>query len=195
VFLQTYFSDPAFPGNMPAVWNSHFGDAQTQGYSVVLGETGGKYGAGNPKDKTFQDALFAYLKQHGIYDVFYWSWNPNSGDTGGILNDDWTTVRQDKVALLQSFWAAADAASGTTPTTPTPTTPTNPTPSPPVSTTPTPTTPTPTTPTPVSGGTSGSSSGYGGGGALVFPVLLFLGLSWLAVSLTYLRKSKSQDRR
>lgn len=41
-------------------------------------------------------------------DVFYWSWNPNSGDTGGILNDDWTTVRQDKVNLLTAFWAGAE---------------------------------------------------------------------------------------
>src|SRR5262249_25040962 len=31
----------------------------------------------------------------------WWSWNPNSGDTGGILNDDWTTVNQAKVTLLQ----------------------------------------------------------------------------------------------
>jgi endoglucanase len=186
VFVQTYFTDSTFPSNMPAIWNSHFGDAQTQGYSVVLGETGGKYGAGDPRDKTFQDALFAYLKQHGIYDVFYWSWNPNSGDTGGILNDDWTTVRQDKVALLQSFWAAADSATGGSTTTPT--NPSTPSPSPPVSTTPTPTTPT----TPVTGMSGG---GYGGGGALDMPVLLFLGCAWLAVSLTYLRTSKSRSRK
>jgi endoglucanase len=192
VFVQTYFNDASFPSNMPAIWNSHFGDAQTQGYSVVLGETGGKYGAGLAKDKTFQDALFAYLKQHGIYDVFYWSWNPNSGDTGGILNDDWKTVRQDKVALLQSFWAAADSASGTTPTTPAPTTPTDPStpsPSPPVSTTPS---PSPTTPTPTTGMSNG---GYGGGGALDYPVLGFLGLAWILVSLTYLRTSKSRSRK
>jgi endoglucanase len=30
----------------------------------------------------------------------FWSWNPNSGDTGGILNDDWTTVNQAKHNLL-----------------------------------------------------------------------------------------------
>ncbi|MGL5096882.1 MAG: Calx-beta domain-containing protein, partial [Planctomycetia bacterium] len=28
----------------------------------------------------------------------YWSWNPNSGDTGGILADDWTTVQSAKHA-------------------------------------------------------------------------------------------------
>jgi endoglucanase len=166
VFNQSYFSAPDFPNNMPAIWNSHFGDVQAQGYSVVLGETGGKYGTNDPKDKTFQDALFAYLKQRDLRDVFYWSWNPNSGDTGGILNDDWTTVRTDKVALLQNFWAGAPNPPSTTPT---PTLPTPPTPTP---TTPTPTpapTPAPTDPgtgtgttTPTPAATT-SNSGYGGG--------------------------------
>ena len=31
----------------------------------------------------------------------YWSWNPNSGDTGGILADDWTTVNTAKLTYLQ----------------------------------------------------------------------------------------------
>ena len=29
----------------------------------------------------------------------YWALNPNSGDTSGILNDDWTTVNTVKVAV------------------------------------------------------------------------------------------------
>jgi endoglucanase len=161
VFNQAYFSAADFPNNMPAIWNSHFGDVQAQGYAVVLGETGGKYGAGDPKDKTFQDALFAYLKQRDLRDVFYWSWNPNSGDTGGILNDDWTTVRQDKVTLLQAFWAGAPNPPATTTPTPAPT-PTNP------GTTPDPTPVTTPSPTPSS---SVSSSGNGGGGSLD-PLLL-----------------------
>lgn len=158
VFNQSYFSAADFPDNMPAIWNSHFGDVQQQGYAVVLGETGGKYGAGDPKDKTFQDALFAYLKQRDLLDVFYWSWNPNSGDTGGILNDDWTTVRQDKVSLLQAFWADAPNPSDTTTSTPDPTTST---PSPTTTTDPD----TSTSPTSDSSSTT-SSSGSGGGGSL-----------------------------
>jgi endoglucanase len=147
VFNQSYFSAADFPNNLSAVWNSHFGDAQTQGYAVVLGETGGKYGKGDPKDKVFQDSLFAYLKQRNLRDVFYWSWNPNSGDTGGILNDDWTTVRQDKVSLLQAFWATADTSPAPMPApTPTPAPTPAPTPTPPPSPTPSPS-PTPTPPT------------------------------------------------
>ena len=183
VFNQSYFLAPDFPNNMAAIWNSHFGDIQTQGYAVVLGETGGKYGTNDPKDKTFQDALFAYLKQRDLLDVFYWSWNPNSGDTGGILNDDWTTVRQDKVALLQNFWAGAPNPPATTPTNPS--TPTTPTPTPP--TTPTPTTPTDpgtgsgTAPTPTP--TTNMNSGGGGGGGSMSPWLVLFatigaGLRW-----------------
>jgi endoglucanase len=36
-------------------------------------------------------------------DFTYWSWNPNSGDTGGILNDDWTTVNTAKQAYLTPY--------------------------------------------------------------------------------------------
>lgn len=30
----------------------------------------------------------------------YWAWNPHSGDTGGVLTDDWTTIHEDKLTLL-----------------------------------------------------------------------------------------------
>jgi hypothetical protein len=35
----------------------------------------------------------------------YWSLNPNSGDTGGILKDDWTTVDTVKMAYIQASQA------------------------------------------------------------------------------------------
>jgi aryl-phospho-beta-D-glucosidase BglC (GH1 family) len=35
----------------------------------------------------------------------FWSLNPNSGDTGGILQDDWKTVHQWKMNLLQPYLA------------------------------------------------------------------------------------------
>lgn len=35
------------------------------------------------------------------YRWFYWALNPDSGDTGGILLDDWKTVHEGKMALLQ----------------------------------------------------------------------------------------------
>ena len=116
VFAQPYFSDASFPSNMQPIWDQDFGQFHSQGYAVAIGETGGKYGhGGQPKDKVFQNALFSYLNARKIAHVFYWSWNPNSGDTGGILQDDWTSVWQDKVDLLARFWRgeAASASSGT----------------------------------------------------------------------------------
>ena len=39
----------------------------------------------------------------------YWSWNPNSGDTGGIAHDDWTTVNQAKQSILPPYLIAPTA--------------------------------------------------------------------------------------
>ena len=105
VFGQPYFDDPAFPANMPAIWHRRFGQFIGAGHAVVLGEFGGKYGTGDPRDVSWQDALVDYLASQGVSSGFYWTWNPNSGDTGGILNDDWNTVREDKLTLLRRLWA------------------------------------------------------------------------------------------
>ena len=115
VAAQAYFGASDFPANMPAIWDAHFGALAATGQAVIVGETGGKYGSGDPRDKTFQDALFAYLAQRGMFDLFYWCWNPNSGDTGGILADDWTTVRADKMVLLRKYWAAGPDTGGAVP--------------------------------------------------------------------------------
>jgi endoglucanase len=51
----------------------------------------------------------------------FWSWNPNSGDTGGILNDDWTTVNTAKQAFLTPYLIPPDGGTGPTDPPPTPT--------------------------------------------------------------------------
>ena len=101
VFLQPYFNDPTFPGNMPDIWETHFGYLVDEGYAVIIGEFGGRYGnGGDPRDRAWQDSIISYMEEKGMTNFFYWSWNPNSSDTGGILQDDWNTVWQDKVDLL-----------------------------------------------------------------------------------------------
>jgi endoglucanase len=111
VFAQPYFNDPAFPANMAAIWDRRFGRFADAGHAVVIGEFGGKYGDGDPRDVRWQDALVDYLSGKGLRSAFYWSWNPNSGDTGGILRDDWTTVREDKLALLGRLWNGSSSPS------------------------------------------------------------------------------------
>jgi endoglucanase len=111
VFGMSYFSDPAFPNNMPAIWDAHFAASSGTGSATltrVIGEWGGKYGnnGGNALDVTWQNAFVTYLKNKNICNTFYWSWNPNSGDTGGILQDDWQTPWSNKVTMLNNFYSS-----------------------------------------------------------------------------------------
>ena len=99
VFPQDYFNSPDFPNNLPAIWDKHFGFLAGK-YALVIGEWGGRY---QGKDAAWQNAFIDYLVKKDICNSFYWSWNPNSGDTGGVLQDDWRSLRQDKVELLQGY--------------------------------------------------------------------------------------------
>lgn len=94
---QDYFNETAFPYNMPAIWDEHFGSLRGKA-PLVVGEFGGRY---DGKDQTWKNAFVAYLKVREIKDFFYWSLNPNSGDTGGLLEDDWKTVNQKKYAAIK----------------------------------------------------------------------------------------------
>jgi endoglucanase len=104
VYNQPYFSDPTF-ANMPAIWEKHFGFLTSKGYTVIPGEWGGKYGnGGDSRDRAWQDALANWMVSKKICSSFYWSWNPTSGDTGGILKDDWSTPWQNKVDMLNKYY-------------------------------------------------------------------------------------------
>jgi endoglucanase len=109
VYVQSYFNDPNFPANMPAIWDLHYGSFAGQ-HPIVFGEFGGRHGhdgmgrVANPKDPILQNALVDYMIEKGLQSSFYWSWNPNSTDTGGILQEDWINVWQDKVELLHRLW-------------------------------------------------------------------------------------------
>ena len=46
----------------------------------------------------------------------YWSWNPNSGDTGGIALDDWYSVNETKMNILRPH-LVPPVGGGTTTTT------------------------------------------------------------------------------
>lgn len=100
---HSYFNDSAFPGNMPEIWNTHFGYLADNGYPLAVGEFGGRY---TEKDKLWQDAFVDYLLSKNISHFFYWSLNPNSGDTGGILKDDWMSVDEEKIELLKPLLMA-----------------------------------------------------------------------------------------
>ena len=129
VFNQTWFSDPTYPNNMPGIWDTHWGYLHKNNIApVLLGEFGTKLA--DTSDQQWLSTLVNYLGAGaGGMGWTYWSWNPNSGDTGGILQDDWLTVNQNKQNLLNPIEFALDGGGGVTGTsTRTPTrTPTGPT--------------------------------------------------------------------
>jgi endoglucanase len=130
---------PDFPANLPGVWDYYWGYISKQNIAPVLvGEFGSTLR--DPRDVQWMTTLVGYMRTNGM-SFTYWSWNPDSGDTGGIVQDDWVTVNTNKQSILQSA-LVPPVKPGTTPTsTPTGT----PTGTPTSSPTPTPT-PTPTTP-------------------------------------------------
>ncbi|KAF1321547.1 Cellulase-8, endo-1,4-beta-glucanase, partial [Globisporangium splendens] len=100
VAYQSYFSASNYPNNMPAIWDLHFGFVHKKYGPIVMGEWGGKYR--DDADKKWQDRFAAYLKEKGL-GYFYWSLNPNSGDTEGLLENDWNTPRYDKLTMLSGI--------------------------------------------------------------------------------------------
>ncbi|MEU7718269.1 cellulase family glycosylhydrolase [Streptomyces tibetensis] len=119
VAQQSWFSDPSFPANMPGIWDKYWGYIFKQNIAPVwLGEFGTTLQSS--VDQKWLAELVKYLRSTSSYgtDSFhwtFWSWNPNSGDTGGILKDDWQTVDTAKDAYLAPVKAPGFGGGGTGP--------------------------------------------------------------------------------
>ncbi|MBT8227232.1 MAG: cellulase family glycosylhydrolase [Dactylosporangium sp.] len=103
VYHQDWFDDPTYPANLPGIWDSFWGYLVKENIAPVLvGEFGSTLA--DPKDAVWLTELMKYMGSGSSGMSFtYWSWNPNSGDTGGIVQDDWVTVNQDKQSILQPY--------------------------------------------------------------------------------------------
>jgi endoglucanase len=140
IYPQKWFSAANYPANLPSVWDANWGYLAKNGTApVLLGEFGSRLET--PSDQQWLDTLVSYLGSSGM-SFAYWSFNPNSGDTGGLVMDDWTTPQAAKLAALSPLLDVNEAVPVTPGTTATPAQPG--TPSTP-SATPRPTTPRPTT--------------------------------------------------
>ncbi len=126
VYPQTWFSDPNYPANLPAIWDAKWGYLFRNNIApVLLGEFGSRLAT--TSDQQWATTIVKYLGgdfnldnvsdlspgQQGI-SWTWWSWNPNSGDTGGILADDWSTVLTSKTTLLDPIEFVLPASSVTT---------------------------------------------------------------------------------
>jgi len=102
---QTWFDDASFPANLAAVWTQHFDFIMQQKIGhILLGEFGIKdLTADSGKSGQWFNTL---LKTVGsTYSWTFWCWNPNSGDTEGILQYDWLTPQQWKIDALKPYFA------------------------------------------------------------------------------------------
>jgi endoglucanase len=101
---------------LPAVWEKHWAYLQQDGTApVFVGEFGGG-SMGQDAEGVWQRTLVSFLKTNNI-NYAYWSWNPDSGDTGGILQNDWKTVNHSKLDVLSAYqWPMLDQPQSNTST-------------------------------------------------------------------------------
>jgi hypothetical protein len=98
--------------------STSFGTLMTAGYcsgsdcqrfAVIVGEFGSKFLEAT--DSTSMADMVKYFNNEGaaadgrhlaITSWFYWCWNPNSGDTGGLVDDEWVKVQWKKIEYLRT---------------------------------------------------------------------------------------------
>lgn len=123
-----------WPTNLYAVWRALWGFIYEDGIAPIwIGEFGGHFGVdgngqvgGRPdgsQEAEWVTELVKYLNGdfngNGQSDIpanaqgmsfSYWSYNPNSGDTGGLVQDDWVTHQQVKLDLIAGLLTEPDHA-------------------------------------------------------------------------------------
>ena len=110
------FDQPWFQGSFTAdsleqdVWGPNWLYLHDDGVSpLLIGEWGGRLGQDERQDR-WMTYLRDLIGDRHLHHTF-WCINPNSGDTGGLLNDDWTTWDEDKYALVRPvLWQDASGA-------------------------------------------------------------------------------------
>lgn len=103
VFNQPYFSEPNFPKNLISRWQIGFNYISTQNIApILIGEFGGRQVDNISPEGIWQNEFVKYIQKHNL-SFAYWSWNPNSADTGGILLDDWQNYDRAKQQLLSQL--------------------------------------------------------------------------------------------
>jgi len=137
-FNLTWFSDPAFPGNLRGLWNQHFGFIVQQDIApVFIGEFGTSFKY--PTDSLWFSMWLNYMNgqftRDGVNDLrvgrtglswAFWSVSPGEDCTpghvggdcikahfGGILETDWLAVNHFKMSYLNTAMSQKVLSSGT----------------------------------------------------------------------------------
>ncbi|MEV6692859.1 cellulase family glycosylhydrolase [Micromonospora sp. NPDC051196] len=105
------FEQPWFAGDFDKesltndVWRPNWFYIHEQNIApLLIGEWGGRLGQDARQDR-WMAALRDLMTENGIHHTF-WCLNPNSGDTGGLLLDDWTSWDETKYnqMLKPALW-------------------------------------------------------------------------------------------
>lgn len=88
-------------------WNDNWLFIHDEGIApLLLGEWGGFVDGGD--NQKWMEALRDQIVEDRLHHTF-WAVNPNSGDTGGLLLNDWTTIDEEKYAILKpALWQDAN---------------------------------------------------------------------------------------
>lgn len=102
VFPIAPFHEKTFPKNMRGIWDAEWGYIRRKKVApIIIGEWGGRNEPGT-KDRAWHDTIANYFVENGFScSTFYWSLNPNSGDTRGLLENDWQTPVKHKLDVLR----------------------------------------------------------------------------------------------
>lgn len=108
VFAQTWFDkDFTTQTLLDDYWYDAWAYIDAEGIApLLMGEWGGTLDGG--KNEKWLNLLKDYMIKNRINHTF-WCINPNSGDTGGLLKDDFKTWDSDKYAIYeQAVWQTDD---------------------------------------------------------------------------------------
>lgn len=94
-------------------WRNYWAWIYEEGVApILIGETGGRMV--HAEDPLYMSTLASYLSSlaaaspdgEGGMNLTWWTWGPNSWDTGGILTDNWWDTHASKLAVLSQFLGA-----------------------------------------------------------------------------------------
>jgi len=103
VHNSAWFSAANFPQNLDARWEKGFHYIAKENIAPILvGEFGGRKADATSKEGIWQRRFVDFLHDNQVSFV-YWCWNPNSGDTGGLVKNDWKTPEREQLQLLSKL--------------------------------------------------------------------------------------------
>ena len=99
IYPQSWFGAWNYPNNLPAVWDKYWGYL-TADFPILIGEFGTRLET--ESDRQWLQKFRSYIQEKHLNWTF-WSLNPNSGDTGGLLLDNWESVHREKQEILKTI--------------------------------------------------------------------------------------------